>query len=80
MSATAVHVQPRTMWCIYAWPGGRWLVTAWSLVPGQKEEHGPLIWGASLEAVRAHIPDGFKRFDPTPADLERNPALKESWL
>jgi hypothetical protein len=76
---TAMPRLTKVIWAVYAWPGGRFLVTAWSGEPGSKEEHGPLMWEPSIEAARARVPAGAKRFEPLPEDVERTPTLVETW-
>lgn len=68
-----------TIWAIYAWPGGRWLLTGWAAAPGAEAEHGPLQWASSLEAARAMLPPGLERRDPHPEDVEDAAALVETW-
>jgi hypothetical protein len=77
---TVAQARRTTIWSIYSWPGGRWLVVAWSCSPGSPQERGPLLWETSLESARARVPAGLERRDPPPEDAEASPALMENWF
>lgn len=72
-------VYPKAIWHVYEWPGGQWAICAWTTVPGAPSKHGPVLTGASLEDVRAHLPEGVKRYEPSDADREHRPWIRELW-
>jgi hypothetical protein len=79
-AAASVAAGRRAVWVVYRWPGGGYRVTAWSLEPGAKEEHGPILRAGTIEDARAHMPAGLTRFDPSDEDRARSPAIEEIWL